>query len=214
MSCPMPKIRRNTLWDAQTNALRKSREQTQAYFCISAHFLYFFAMREDDTECTCLLYSVHLSLVFVHPQSSLRAQQASKAHLLMIPPKSSKQGSLIISAVSFFLSHLCMMYTLQEATGLDQQQIEALKKGFEGFDKEQSGIISGTAMQMIFKMMGVNVQVRKDGTEIRGQDLVGSLNFCFPETSRSSSLTRPSRTSGETSRESSTSATSALLRQR
>jgi calmodulin len=41
---------------------------------------------------------------------------------------------------------------------LDFEQIEALKKGFEGFDKENSGIISGTAMQMIFKMMGVNVQ--------------------------------------------------------
>ena len=40
------------------------------------------------------------------------------------------------------------------------EQIEALKKGFEGFDKENSGIISGTAMQMIFKMMGVNVQVK------------------------------------------------------
>ena len=47
----------------------------------------------------------------------------------------------------------------KELTGLDNEQIEALKKAFEGFDKEQSGIISGTAMQMIFKMMGVNVQV-------------------------------------------------------
>ena len=49
--------------------------------------------------------------------------------------------------------------SIQETTGLDMEQIEALKKGFEGFDKEHSGIISGTAMQMIFKMMGVNVQV-------------------------------------------------------
>ena len=49
---------------------------------------------------------------------------------------------------------------IQETTGLDMEQIEALKKGFEGFDKENSGIISGTAMQMIFKMMGVNVQVQ------------------------------------------------------
>merc|ERR1711934_9371 len=47
---------------------------------------------------------------------------------------------------------------LSETTGLDMEQIEALKKGFEGFDKEHSGIISGTATQMIFKMMGVNVQ--------------------------------------------------------
>eukprot|EP00094_Tigriopus_californicus_P001802 TCALIF_01741-PA protein Name:"Similar to Troponin C, isoform 1 (Balanus nubilus)" AED:0.22 eAED:0.24 QI:0/0.33/0.5/1/1/1/4/0/279 len=48
--------------------------------------------------------------------------------------------------------------TDEEVTGLALEQIEALKKAFEGFDKEQSGIISGTAMQMIFKMMGVNVQ--------------------------------------------------------
>lgn len=49
----------------------------------------------------------------------------------------------------------------QENTGLDGEQIEALKKGFDGFDKEQAGIISGTAMQMIFKMLGFNVQVRQ-----------------------------------------------------
>ena len=51
------------------------------------------------------------------------------------------------------------MSQFQNNTGLDGEQIEALKKGFDGFDKEQVGIISSTAMQMIFKMMGVNVQV-------------------------------------------------------
>ena len=50
---------------------------------------------------------------------------------------------------------------LQEATGLDHEQVDALRKGFDGFDKEQTGTISGTAIQMIFKMIGVNVQVRE-----------------------------------------------------
>lgn len=46
---------------------------------------------------------------------------------------------------------------ISEATGLHPQQIDALKNGFEGFDKEQTGIISATGMQMIFKMIGVEV---------------------------------------------------------
>ncbi len=41
---------------------------------------------------------------------------------------------------------------------MEKAQVEALKKGFDSFDKEQVGSISGTAMQMIFKMMGVTVQ--------------------------------------------------------
>ena len=53
------------------------------------------------------------------------------------------------------------------------EQIEALKKGFEGFDKENSGIISGTAMQMIFKMMGVNVQVQYEAVIWLDLDLEG-----------------------------------------
>ena len=44
-------------------------------------------------------------------------------------------------------------------TGLDPGQLEALKHGFEGFDKENAGFINATQMQMIFKMMGVQVQV-------------------------------------------------------
>ena len=47
----------------------------------------------------------------------------------------------------------------QEITGLDGTQLEALKGGFEGFDKENTGCINSTQSQMIFKMMGVQVQV-------------------------------------------------------
>ena len=50
---------------------------------------------------------------------------------------------------------LCM----QAMTGLDVQQLEALKHGFDGFDKENTGLINSTQSQMIFKMMGVQVQV-------------------------------------------------------
>lgn len=47
---------------------------------------------------------------------------------------------------------------LSEATGLHPEQIDALKNGFDGFDKENTGTISSTGCQMIFKMIGVNVQ--------------------------------------------------------
>merc|ERR1712038_1265191 len=40
-------------------------------------------------------------------------------------------------------------------TGLDHEQIDSLKKGFEGFDKEGSGTINQTTMQMILKSMSV-----------------------------------------------------------
>ena len=40
------------------------------------------------------------------------------------------------------------------------EQVDALKNGYDGFDKENTGSISATAMQMIFKMIGVSVQVR------------------------------------------------------
>lgn len=46
---------------------------------------------------------------------------------------------------------------IAEATGLDVEQIDSLKKGFEGFDKEGGGTISQTSMQMILKSMGVKV---------------------------------------------------------
>ena len=37
-------------------------------------------------------------------------------------------------------------------------QVETLKKCFDSMDKEQNGSISATAIQMIFKMLGVTVQ--------------------------------------------------------
>jgi len=44
---------------------------------------------------------------------------------------------------------------IAESTGLDKDQIDALKKGFEGFDKEGAGTISETNMQMILKSMDI-----------------------------------------------------------
>ena len=52
----------------------------------------------------------------------------------------------------FFLS-------FQEETGLDIEQIDVLKNGFDGLDKENTGMISATGMQMIYKMIGLSVQV-------------------------------------------------------
>ena len=46
---------------------------------------------------------------------------------------------------------------IAESSGLDLEQIDSLKKGFEGFDKEGGGTISQTSMQMILKSMGVKV---------------------------------------------------------
>merc|ERR1712126_341996 len=50
-----------------------------------------------------------------------------------------------------------------EATGLDVDQVESLKKGFDGFDKDGGGAINQTTMQMILKSMGVKVE--KDDME-------------------------------------------------
>merc|ERR1712008_497337 len=49
---------------------------------------------------------------------------------------------------------------LAENTGLDLEQVDSLKKGFDGFDKEGAGTISQTTMQMILKSMGV--ECKKD----------------------------------------------------
>ena len=51
--------------------------------------------------------------------------------------------------------------------GLDLDQLEGLKKGFEGFDKEGSGTITQTTMQMILKSMGVKLE--KDEFESAAQ---------------------------------------------
>ncbi len=37
---------------------------------------------------------------------------------------------------------------ITEATGLSNDQLENLKKGFEGFDKDASGTISQTSMKV------------------------------------------------------------------
>ena len=50
-----------------------------------------------------------------------------------------------------------------ESTGLDYDQVDSLKKGFDGFDKEGGGTINQTTMQMILKSMGVKVE--KDDME-------------------------------------------------
>ena len=49
---------------------------------------------------------------------------------------------------------------IKEASGLDQDQIDSLKIGFDGFDKEGGGSITQTTMQMILKSMGV--ECKKD----------------------------------------------------
>merc|ERR1719268_460714 len=55
------------------------------------------------------------------------------------------------------------------STGLDLEQIDSLKKGFEGFDKEGGGTISQTTMQMILKSMGVKVD-KDDMENYAGED--------------------------------------------
>merc|ERR1712002_543939 len=56
-----------------------------------------------------------------------------------------------------------------ESTGLDLEQVDSLKKGFEGFDKEGAGTISQTTMQMILKSMGV--ECKKDDEEQMKEEL-------------------------------------------
>ena len=53
--------------------------------------------------------------------------------------------------------------SIVDSSGLDVDQIESLKKGFDGFDKEEEGAINQTTMQMILKSMGVKVE--KDDME-------------------------------------------------
>jgi len=69
-------------------------------------------------------------------------------------------------------------------TGLDVEQIDALKNGFDGFDKDNTGLISATGMQMIFKMIGVSVQkaVLEEAVTEHGFDMesakIDFLAFC------------------------------------
>ena len=56
-----------------------------------------------------------------------------------------------------------------ETTGLDFDQVDSLKKGFDGFDKEGGGTINQTSMQMILKSMGVKIE--KDDMETYAGDV-------------------------------------------
>merc|ERR1711915_614987 len=66
-----------------------------------------------------------------------------------------------------------------ESTGLDEEQIESLKKGFEGFDKEAAGSISQTTMQMILKSIGI--ECKKDEMEAYAAEVdeAGTGKFSF-----------------------------------
>merc|ERR1712080_586162 len=63
-----------------------------------------------------------------------------------------------------------------EATGLDNDQLENLKKGFEGFDKDGSNSISQTSMQMILKSMSIKDDMDNYAAEV---DEEGSGKFSF-----------------------------------
>merc|ERR1712027_239387 len=66
-----------------------------------------------------------------------------------------------------------------EITGLDHDQIDSLKKGFDGFDKEGGGTITQTTMQMILKSMGV--ECKKDDMDNYSAEVdeEGSGKFSF-----------------------------------
>jgi Ca2+-binding EF-hand superfamily protein len=78
-----------------------------------------------------------------------------------------------------------MLREIAEQTGLDMEQVDALKNGYDGFDKENTGSISATAMQMIFKMIGVSVQkaILEEAVIEQGLDMesakIDFLTFCL-----------------------------------
>jgi len=78
-----------------------------------------------------------------------------------------------------------MYREISEQTGLDMEQVDALKNGYDGFDKENTGAISATAMQMIFKMIGVSVQkaILEEAVVEQGLDMesakIDFLTFCM-----------------------------------
>merc|ERR1712032_1389575 len=69
-----------------------------------------------------------------------------------------------------------MFAEIAESSGLDVEQIEGLKKGFDGFDKEGSGTIGQTSMQMVLKSMGDKVDMDNYCAEV---DEEGSRKFSF-----------------------------------
>merc|ERR1711970_959482 len=68
---------------------------------------------------------------------------------------------------------------ITESTGLDHDQIDSLKKGFDGFDKEGGGTITQTTMQMILKSMGVECKKDDMDTYAADVDEEGSGKFSF-----------------------------------
>ena len=66
-----------------------------------------------------------------------------------------------------------------EGAGLDFDQVEFLKKGFDGFDKDGSGTISQTTMQMILKSMGVECKKDDMDTYSAEVDEEASGKFTF-----------------------------------
>ena len=68
---------------------------------------------------------------------------------------------------------------ITESTGLDHDQIDSLKKGFDGFDKDGSGTITQTTMQMILKSMGVECKKDDMDTYAGEVDEEASGKFTF-----------------------------------
>ena len=68
---------------------------------------------------------------------------------------------------------------IKESTGLDHDQIDSLKKGFDGFDKDGSGTITQTTMQMILKSMGVECKKDDMDTYSAEVDEEASGKFTF-----------------------------------
>lgn len=70
---------------------------------------------------------------------------------------------------------------IAESTGLDSEQIEGLKKGFEGFDKDGTGSISQTTMQMVLKSMGVRLEKDDLESAVQDVDVEGTGKFTFAQ---------------------------------
>merc|ERR1712212_115848 len=68
---------------------------------------------------------------------------------------------------------------ITESTGLDHDQIDSLKKGFDGFAKEGGGTLTQPTMPMILKSMGV--ECKKDDMDGYSAEVdeEGSGKFTF-----------------------------------
>ena len=70
---------------------------------------------------------------------------------------------------------------ISEYTGLEVDQVESLRKGFEGFDKEGTDSISETSMQMILKSMGVKSEKADFHNAALVADETGSGQFTLSQ---------------------------------